>query len=72
MSRLFSARCKTYLYIGLHRALKSCSHELSKTFSLKYLEDVSSFCNFEPENKKSMRPLCVLSKISEMATDWLQ
>ena len=45
---------------------------LSKTFSLKHLEDVSSLCNFESENKKSMRLLCVLSKISEMAIDWLQ
>ena len=45
---------------------------LSKTFSLKHLEDVSSLCNFESENKKSMRLLCVLSKMSEMAIDWLQ
>lgn len=45
---------------------------LSKTFSLKHLEDVSSLCNFESENKKSMRLLCVLSKITEMAIDWLQ
>lgn len=51
---------------------ENCSQNLSKTFSLKDLEDISYFRNFEPENKKLLRLLCVLSKISEMATDWLQ
>lgn len=67
-----SAWCKPQSIYRLAPCTENCSQNISKTFSLKDLEDISFFCKFEPEYKKLLRLLCVLSKISEMATDWLQ
>ena len=37
-----------YIY-RLAPCTENCSQRIYETFSIKYLEDVSSFCNFEPE-----------------------